>query len=118
MRIRWKPAVALLAIGIVFPVAWSAVFDNNETCACSKNSEDAVIQTAMHAIMADKGITEVAASPYSVQDWTSYPIVPGPDLLPLTDYLGQATTEYFYCWDTTGWITQQEESGPVRCSQQ
>lgn len=121
MRIARNAAVAvlaLLAIGIVLPVAWSAVFGNNDLCACSLSSEPQVIQSAMDVLMTDKGITQVEPSVYAVQDWTSYPIARGVGSLPLSDYLKEATTNYYYCWDTAGSITQQEESGLVRCSQQ
>ena len=82
-------------------------------------SEKETLQTAMDAMMADKGITEVQPSSYAIQDWTTYPIASGPalGLVPLSEYLKTVTTEYFYCWDTTGLITQQEESVQVRCSQ-
>lgn len=69
-------------------------------------------------MMVENNITEVEVSPYAVQDWTSYPTIFGHGLVPLTDYLLEATSEYFYCWVTTGWITQQEESGLIRCSKQ
>ena len=121
MRISRKTGVVvlvLLAIGIVIAVALPRVSYLPDYQGDPREAEKDTIQAAMDAMMVDNSITEVEASVYPNQDWTSYPSVPGLGLVPLSDYLVKATTEYFYCWETTGWIRQQEESGPVRCSQQ
>ena len=55
--------LALLAFGIVFPGA--VAFFNNDVCACIQD-EEAVIQNAIDAMMAEHGITEVEASSHAV----------------------------------------------------
>ena len=67
----------------------------------------------MDTMMADKTITSVTdlVSPAnSNQVWTALPTGTGADSLfgATIDYLRSATTTYFYCWDTSGLITQQD----------
>ena len=103
--------VLLLAVGVLVPNLKS--YDG---CACSPISEKDMVQTAMDSMMAENNIAEVEASPeHPINDWTSYPTVPGLGLVPLADrYLREDTTDYFYCWDTTGLIAEKE-SGTDAC---
>ena len=125
MRIARKaagvvPVLLVILLGIALLVLSVTSYRSGDPVG-RRTWEKQSIQTAMDTLMADNSIMEVEAGPYAVQDWISYPIVPGLGLVPLTDYLEEDASEYFvyfYCWDTRGNITQQEESGLVRCSQQ
>ncbi len=82
----------------------------------AKNAEFESVQTAMNAMMADKAVVLVvdhsAATSSSVQVWTAEPKEDAADIgtLPLGTYLQNPTTVYFYCWDSTGQLTDQHEA--------
>ena len=111
------PVLLVIMLGIALLVPLMTPYSSAPS-ESDRTAEMDTVQTAMDAMMVDNEITDVVPSSYAIQDWISYPIATGLGLHPLTDYLRETTTGYFYCWDTTGRITQQEETGQVRCSQQ
>ena len=109
MRVSRRVAVLVVVlVGVAVLVPSLKSYDGG--CACSPTSEKEMLQTAMYSMMAENNIAEVEASPeHPINDWTSYPTVPGLGLVPLADrYLREDTTDYFYCWDTTGLIDEKE----------
>lgn len=77
----------------------------------AKDAEWESVQTAMNAMMAEQAITAVdaLASPTnSTQDWTALPT--GTGTATLDGYLQSGTTVYFYCYDASGQINQQDEA--------
>ncbi len=75
-------------------------------------SEEATVQLAMEAMMAERGITSIAPSVTAVNDWTNNPLGSGAE--PLDGYLATTPTTWFYCYGASGRITLQSE-GPARC---
>ena len=74
------------------------------------NAENDGLQTAMNAMMAEQSISTVTAlanPSVSNQAWTALPA--GTGAATLDAYLQAANTAYFYCWDGTGNITQQDK---------
>ena len=72
-------------------------------------SETASVQTSMDSMMADRGISSVAPSADSTNSWSGNPT--GTGAVPLyPDYMRFADTLYFYCWDSTGKITDVYEA--------
>ena len=75
-----------------------------------KDQEKAAIQVAMDSMVADNNISAVTANgsgTASRNDWTSYPT--GAGTVTLDGYLRVTSTEFYYCWDTKGKITDQLE---------
>jgi hypothetical protein len=94
--------------------------------AGAKDAEQAAVQTAMHAMMADRAIDTVdaiASSGTPIQSWADMP--EGTDACPLgasttpptgcpaTGYLQGPLTSYYYCWDGQGLITEQFEQSEI-----
>ena len=64
------------------------------------------VQSAMDIMMVENKVSLVNVSPASSQNsWKTFPN--GPSVASLDDYLKAEDTEYFYCWDTSGLITDQ-----------
>lgn len=64
------------------------------------------IQSAMDSMMVDVGLITINPSPgVSKNTWKTFPN--GSGVSPLDTYLRDSTTAYFYCWDSTGTITDQ-----------
>ncbi len=83
----------------------------------AKDAEFESVQTAINAMMADGAVVLVVdhsgAADTSVSDWTAQPEEDSTDIgtVPLgTEYLQNATTVYFYCWDANGQLTAQHEA--------
>ena len=77
----------------------------------ARDRERGSVQTALKAMMSARGIQAVNAlgSPAnSTNTWTTLPSGPGTEVL--VSYLEQSPTTYFYCWDTSGNITQQDDT--------
>ena len=79
----------------------------------AKSAEIDAVQTAMHAMMADKAINAVdewdkTAPSSATQTWDALPT--GTDTAFLEDYLQSKTTKFFYCYDNEGGITEQFET--------
>lgn len=80
---------------------------HNHALAASAEKDN--VQTAMDAMMAFNGISSVTRSINSTNSWSDNPT--GTSAVPLFPFILQdATTIYFYCWDSTGAITHQDES--------
>ncbi|MCH9009385.1 MAG: type II secretion system protein [Chloroflexi bacterium] len=64
------------------------------------------VQSAMDIMMVENKVSLVNVSPASSQNsWKTFPN--GPSVASLDDYLKAEDTEYFYCWDTSGLVTDQ-----------
>ncbi len=86
--------------------------------AGAKSAEMDAVQTAMHAMMADKAITVVTAYNLSTTSsatnaWTALPA--GTDAASLDTYLQADNTKYFYCFDGKGGLSEQFETA-VACT--
>ena len=64
------------------------------------------VQSAMDIMMVENKVSLVNVSPASSQNsWKTFPN--GPSVASLDNYLKAEDTEYFYCWDTSGLVTDQ-----------
>ena len=64
------------------------------------------VQSAMDIMMVENKVSLVNVSPASSQNsWKTFPN--GPSVASLENYLKAEDTEYFYCWDTSGLVTDQ-----------
>ena len=80
---------------------------HNHALAASAEKDN--VQTAMDAMMAFNGISSVTESINSTNSWSDNPTGTGAvSLFPII--MRDATSSYFYCWDSTGAITHQDES--------
>ena len=71
------------------------------------------VQTAIDSMMADLTLNTVAANTSSTNSWADNPTGEGAASL-FPPYLVQATTTFFYCWDSSGFITRQDDF-PTTC---
>lgn len=72
------------------------------------------VQFAMDTMIADKGLAPpniVTANDLGTSDVARKNWVSTPTEGPLKPYLRDSTTKYFYCWDSTGKITEQFDTG-------
>ena len=93
-------------VGVVLPKA-GAVLDQGNVGA--KMSERSVVQKTLLVMMATRGITKVdgmTGKDASINSWESLPA--GIRAAPLADYLDDASSVYFYCFNSRGVITQQD----------
>ena len=75
------------------------------------DQERASVQTAMKAMMSTKGITTLNAlsGPTNASNaWDTMPT--GAKTEFLEDYLERSPTDYFYCWDDQGNLTEQYDA--------
>ena len=75
-------------------------------------AETETVQSAMSAMMADKGITTVAANDEGTTSngqntWT--PLPAGTGAATLDGYLTKNSTKFFYCWDSKGIVYAQNK---------
>ena len=64
------------------------------------------VQSAMDIMMIENKVSLVNVSPaLSQNSWKTFPN--GPSVASLDNYLKAEDTEYFYCWDTSGLVTDQ-----------
>ena len=68
----------------------------------------------MDNMMTDKSVTSVTALDLATDTSTNDFSATGS--LDLTGYLRETTTTYFYCWDSTGLITAQDEAATADCT--
>lgn len=67
------------------------------------------VQSAMDNLMVDTGVTNINSAPgTSKNNWASFPN--GSGVPPLETYLRDDSSSYYYCWNSTGLITDQHES--------
>ena len=110
---RQYDAIVALAAVIIPNVASFA----NKGDTGAQAAENDNIQAGIDAMMADKGITAVTAlagPATSTQAWSALPAGTGAAAL-FPVYLREATTKYFYCYDGTGLVTQQDIAGSAAC---
>jgi type II secretory pathway pseudopilin PulG len=110
----------LVVVGII--VALAAVIIPTVAKFGSKGEEGAEaaekqnVQAAMDAMMADKGITQVKGRVVGVDpsanDWRTLPedFDANTDADPLFNYLREEQTKFYYCWDSGGKVTRQDEA--------
>ena len=108
-------AVILIALPLV--TCW----ENEDRWGCRTKktpitSEWETVQSAMHAMMADQGITTVTpndntTSSLGVNTWFDLP--DGPGAASLDDYHRMTTTTFYYCWDSQGNVYTQNKSDGV-----
>ncbi len=102
----------LIVVGIIVALAAAVVpnlvsqADEGDTGARAAEGES--VQSAMDVMIADLGITAVTEQANPSNSTNSFTTLPTEG--PLTSYLRSATTTYFYCWDTTGKLTQQDDA--------
>ena len=116
-------AEMLIVIGIIAALAAASVpfvarFASSGQ-AGSQTLEMQNVQAAFDALMSEAGVSSVdantAALTPSVQTWTGLPLSGGVDItvagvaVDLADYMRLTgdNTNYFYCWDATGFIDEQ-----------
>ncbi len=98
-----------LLVVVAIIIALAAVIIPSVASFASKGDEGAQaaekdnVQTAMDTYMADSGNAAVPANSTNHTNDMSGP----PNL---TAFMRNATTTYYYCWDTTGLVTSQAES--------
>ena len=71
--------------------------------------EENIVQTGMDTMMVDRIVTSVTPSTRSTNSWIDNPTGTGTSPLHPT-YLRDPDTICYYCWDSTGMITRQDES--------
>lgn len=112
----------LVVVGII--VALGAVIVPNVLKFATRgdegamSAESAAVQAAMDAMMADHNpsvVISVTANNLAtvgtgINDWSAVPAERS-----LDEYLRKDTTEFFYCWDTTGLITDQFPTAVTAC---
>ena len=79
-------------------------------------AETETVQSAMSAMIADKGIVAVTANDKGTttngqNTWTALPAGTGADTL--DNYLKKNKTKFFYCWDTKGNVYAQNKTDCV-----
>ena len=79
-------------------------------------AETETIQSAMNAMMADKGIVAVTANGKGTTSngqntWTAWPAGTGAGTR--DDYLKKNSTKFFYCWDSKGNVYAQNKTDGV-----
>ena len=110
----------LVVIGII--VALAAITVPLVTKFAGKGDEGALkaetetVQSAMNAMMADKGIVAVTANDKDTTSngqntWTALPA--GTGAATLDGYLKKNGTKFFYCWDTKGNVYAQNKTDRV-----
>ena len=98
--------VALAAVIVPSVVVFSGKGDQGAKAAEVEN-----VQAAMDTMMADKaivGVVGLTPAENSNQVWTSLPT--GTGSAPLSGFLRDDTTAYFYCYDSTGKVTRQDDT--------
>ena len=112
----------LIVIGII--VALAAITVPLVTKFAGKGDEGALkaetetIQSAMNAMMADKGIVAVTANDKGTTSngqntWTALPTGTGTGAGTLDGYLKKNSAKFFYCWDSKGNVCAQNKTDGV-----
>lgn len=100
----------LVVVGIIVALAAVAVpsisqFADRGESGAQVQEFDAV-QSAMDSLMVDSGVITINPSPgVSKNKWTTFPN--GSGVPSLETYIRGSTTAYFYCWDSSGLLTDQ-----------
>ena len=93
-------AIIIALAAVIIPSVASFADKGDEG---AKAAEMENVQTAMDTYMADSGNAAVTANSSNHTNDMSGP----PDL---TTFMRNATTTYYYCWDTTGLVTSQADT--------
>ena len=106
--------MGLVTIAIAVVVIFSS--DAEETVLATERE---MVQTAMNAMMFERGIAAVTANDDSTgsngqNTWTALPVGGGAVALDL--YLGEDKTRYFFCWDSEGKVYAQNGSDGERAT--
>ena len=73
-------------------------------------SEMASIQTAMDGMLAEAGIVTIAANNLPTLPGGGAVTLPDTTTVDLTSYLRDTVTSFYYCWDSSGLVTEQFSS--------
>ena len=103
----------MVALSLIMPIIVILARDKNTIL----NIERETVQTAMYSMMADRNLTAVddhSTGP-AVNTWTAFL---GSGAIPLSDYLRENTTLYYYCWNAQGrtWPRNDPGKDPTRKS--
>jgi len=82
-------------------------------------AEQDAVQTAMKAMMANMSIQTVSAlntGSTASKDWAANPVPGSTGAEVLETYLQSPNTVYYYCWDISGNIKQQEKEISTACT--
>ena len=100
----------LVVVGIIVALASvvipsvSKFANRGEVGAMSEEFES--VQSAMDFMMIDSDVTTMNPSPSTAKNnWFTFPN--GAGVYPLNGYLRSSPTNFYYCWDASGNITQQ-----------
>lgn len=108
--------VALFALAALIAPLTISNYGPNE--AGVMDAELDTVQISMDIMMTEKGIAAVKANDtiLAVNTWQAFPI--GPGAVPLSNYLREKSTLYYYCWDAAGKVWQRNDPGknPTRKS--
>ena len=98
--LRWS----ILSVSIALALAACA----GEGELVPNTMEEDFVQTSMDAMMAEREVTSVTPNTHSTNSWSNNPT--GTSTAPLyPTYLRAPSTDCFYCWDSTGRITRQDD---------
>jgi len=109
----------LIVVGIIVALAAAIVPQvvqfGGEGEEGQKASELSTIQTAMDTMMADNNLTALAAEATARKDWEAYPADAGGEKLYTGGYIRVTSTEWGYCWNTTGKVSQTAAKADTSC---
>ena len=97
-------------------------FGGSLTVSPNARAELSTVQTAIDSAMADAGVTTIQAQADSSPNrvWTSLPKKSDGTALAIAGgtvvYMRATTTEWGYCWDTTGKVKQILEKDSTQCT--
>lgn len=81
-------------------------------------AEKHTIEAAFHRMMSERGIARVVAHNSKfhqpVKDWSNLPA--GPGSIPLSNYLYDGTSIYYYCWDSRGHVNGAYRDDKSTCA--
>ena len=109
------PAAVLILAALFWSNLGNICADSSDCGAL--NTEIALVQTAMNAMMADLNLATVTANDdttgsLGVNTWTDLP--EGPAATSLDSYLKKSSTKYFFCWDRNGNVWPQNKEDGVK----
>ena len=105
-------AALMIAAIIILPFIVTDMIPEQTTEAAELDT----IQTAMDAMMTDNDLMTVAANDHTtgslaVNTWTALP--EGQGAVPLALYLRDNTTEFYFCWDASGFVYPRSDDPDV-----
>ena len=100
--------VALATVSVVSVTQFAGKGDEGALAAEMEN-----VQSAMDTMMADVAITAVTANDAGAIGTASADFSAVPVEGPVSTYMRDNPTAYFYCWDATGKVTEQFTSATL-----